>query len=134
MDPHAAKAVLERILGSPWTLVVLSWLGAGLLMWLGAHLAGLTYVTFGRSLLAAIAASTVTWIASELFPTVALSGISLGIVLGLLLTWLVIKEVFRTTFGKAFLAWVFSVFAHAVGIMMGISSGRVRNAMTHLLG
>lgn len=134
MDVHSAKTMLERIVSSPWTLVVLSWLGAGLLMWLGAHLAGLDYVTFGRSLLAAIAASTVTWIVSELFPTVTLLGISVGVALGLLLTWFVIKEVFNTTFGKAFLAWVFSVFVHAVGILMGISSGRVRNAMMHLLG
>ena len=127
MDVHAANTLLERIANSPWTLVVLSWLGAGLLMWLGAHLAGLGDITFGRSLLAAIAASTMTWIAAGLLPTMTLWGISLGLVLGLLLTWLVIKEVFHTTLGKAFLAWVFSVFVHAVGVMMGISSDRVHD-------
>lgn len=122
------------VLNSTWTVVVISWLLAALLMWIGAHLAGIGHVGFFRSLLAAMAASTVTWISGELLAPASVQGISLGLVVGLILTWWVIKEIFRTSFGKAFLAWVFTVFAYSLTTMLGMSGGRIRNALSHLLG
>jgi len=48
------------------------------------------------------AAGADTWVA----PFAFLGGLLLGLPGGILVTWLVIKAVFRTTFGKAALAWL----------------------------
>ena len=126
-------ALPAGVLNSTWTVVVISWLLAALLMWIGAHLAGIGHVGLFRSLLATIAAFTVTWLAGELFAPVSTRGISVGMILGLILTWWVIKEIFSTSFGKAFLAWIFTVFAYSVTAMLGINSGRIRTALSHLM-
>src|SRR6185369_10607781 len=56
MEILMATALAGRFGGSVWGLLAISCIMAGLLLWIGAHLAGLKYVTLGRALLAAVAA------------------------------------------------------------------------------
>jgi hypothetical protein len=111
----------DNLTGSVWVLLAVSWLLAGLLIWIGARVAGLKYVTLLRSILAALAASGVAWLCMTLFPDVPVVGTSLGVVLGLLLSWFAIKEVLNTSPGPALLVWVFDVAAQIVAGLLGIS-------------
>ncbi len=116
-----ATAFFGNVFGSLWVRLAISWLLAGLLMWIGAHAAGLKYVTLGRALLAAFAASGMAWLCMTVFSSVPVAGMSLGAVLGLLLSWLVIKEVLNTSSGPALLVWMFDVFAQLVAGLLGMS-------------
>jgi signal transduction histidine kinase len=116
-----ASALFGDFSGSTWVLLASSWLLAGLLIWIGARVAGLKYVTFGRAILAAFAASGIAWLCMTLFSDVPIAGISLGVLLGLLLSWFAIKEVLNTSPGPALLVWAFDVVAQIVAGMLGIS-------------
>ena len=104
-----------------WVLLTISWLLAGLLIWIGSRVAGLNYVSMKRSVLAAVVASGVAWLCMTLFSGVPVAGTSLGAVLGLLLSWFSIKEVLNTSFGPALLVWSFDVIAQVVAGLLGIS-------------
>jgi hypothetical protein len=121
MIGFTATGLLGDSSGSVWVLLAISWLLAGLLMWIGTRMAGLKYVTFGRCIIAAFAASGVAWVCMTLFADVPLAGISLGAVLALLLSWFAIKEVLNTSPGPALLVWAFDVFAQLIAGFMGIS-------------
>jgi hypothetical protein len=116
-----ASALFGDSAASTWLLLAVSWLLAGLLMWAGAHMVGLKYVTFGRAFVAAFAASGVAWLCMTLFSEVSVAGISLGVVLGLLLSWFVVKEVINTSPGPALLVWAFDMVAQVVAGVLGIS-------------
>jgi hypothetical protein len=121
MTALTATVLFDNLAGSVWFLLVISWLLAGLLIWIGARLAGLRYVTPGRAMLAALAASGVAWLCMTLFPGVPIAGTSFGVVLGLLLSWFAIKEVLNTSPGPALLVWVFDIAAQLVAGLLGIS-------------
>jgi hypothetical protein len=127
-----AAGVLGNSGGTFWVLLALGWLLAGLLMWIGARMAGLRYVTVRRAVFAAIAASLVTWICLELFSNVLVAGISVGVLLGLVLSWFTIKEVLNTSMSRALLVWVFDVFAHLVAGVLGLTAGGFRLDLQHL--
>ena len=124
MEEKMAALIASTFFGnsaaSVWLLLAISWLLAGLLMWIGARIVGLKYVSFGRAVLAAFAASGVAWLCITLLSEVSLAGISLGPVLALLLSWFVIKEVLNTSPGPALLVWAFDVVAQVVAGMLGI--------------
>ena len=121
MTVLTATALLDNLTDSVWFLLIVSWLVAGLLIWIGARLAGLKYVSPLRAILAALAASGVAWLCMTLFPDVPIAGTSFGVVLGLLLSWFAIKEVLNTSPGPALLVWIFDVAAQLVAGLLGIS-------------
>lgn len=90
----------------------------GLLMWIAAKLARVENASFGRAMAAAVAASFVEVLVSFLFNLVPALGNLFGFILGLVVTILVIKTIFRTSFGKALLVWVFNLVAAFVAIAL----------------
>jgi hypothetical protein len=122
MAAPIASALLGNFSDSAWFLLVISWLLGGLLIWIGARVAGLKYVTPVRAIVAALAASGVAWLCLTLFPDVPIAGTSLGAVLGLFLSWFAIKEVLNTSPARALFVWTFDVAAQMVAGLMGISA------------
>ena len=111
--------MLEIIGGAIIGIFILSILISGFFMWLGAKMAGIKKSTFGRAILAAIAASLITYIVSAVFSVLPVIGTILGFFIGLLLSLFAIKSVFNTTFGRAFLAWIFNIVAQILAVIIG---------------
>ena len=89
---------------------------AGFFIWAGAKLAGIKKATIGKSILAAIACSFALWFLTGLifpFPFV-------GFLLGHLVCLWILQAIFDTTFGKAFLAWIFHFVAQVIAIIIGV--------------
>lgn len=90
-------------------------------MWLGAKMILVENATFGRSFLAAIGSVFFTWVASIILAIILpIVGMKLGFLLGLILTIFFIQRIYKTTFGKACLVWVFHILAEAVAILLAI--------------
>jgi hypothetical protein len=96
---------------------------AGLFMWAGAKMAGIQNATLGKSIGAAIAVSLVTWIIAVVFSILPVIGTFIGFIVGLIIALFVIKSIFNTTMGKAFLAWIFNIFAQILAIVLSIALG-----------
>ncbi len=87
-------------------------------IWIGAKLAGIRGATFLRSFWAALVSSFLVWALTGLGATVFGFGTVAGWIIGVLITLFVLKIVFDTTWGKAFLAWLFHGIAQL--IVLGI--------------
>jgi hypothetical protein len=127
------RNVFDNPEGLVWVLLVIGWLLAGFLIWVGAHVVGLDHVTLGRSVLTAFGASQAAYLSVKLFADVQVAGTSLDALLGLLLTWFVIKEALKTSMGRAVTIWMFDVVAHLLAGLLGITAGGVRIDLPHLL-
>jgi|WetSurMetagenome_2_1015567.scaffolds.fasta_scaffold1129319_1 hypothetical protein len=90
----------------------------GLLMWAAAKIARVEDSSFGRAMTAAVASSFVTVLVSFLFKLVPVLGDFFGFIAGLVLAILIIKAVFRTSFGKALIVWMFHLVATFVAIVL----------------
>jgi len=90
----------------------------GLLMWIAAKITRVENSRFGRAMAAAVATSFVTILASFLFKLVPVLGDFFGFIAGLILTILVIKVAFGTSFGKAFVVWIFYLVAAGIAIAL----------------
>ncbi len=90
----------------------------GLFMWIAAKIARVEKSSFGRAMAAAVAASFVEIFVAFLFNLVPVFGNLFGFILGLVITILVIKAVFDTSFGKALLVWIFNLIAAFVAIAL----------------
>jgi hypothetical protein len=104
-------------IGIIFTFILMVIIG-GLLMWIAAKLARVEDASFGRAMAAAVAASFVEVFVSFLFNLVPFLGNLFGFILGLVITILVIKAVFRTSFGKALLVWIFNLVAAFAAIVL----------------
>lgn len=91
-------------------------------IWVGAKIAGIKNVGFGNSLLAAIGAAFVTWLISWLFAAATGIWVIIGFIIGLILSIFVIQGAFKTTFGKALLAWIFHVIAEIIAVMIATAT------------
>lgn len=90
----------------------------GFLMWVAAKIARVEESSFIRAIAAAIATSFVTVLVSFLFKLVPVFGDFFGFIAGLVLAILVIKAVFRTSFGKAVVVWIFQLVATGIAILL----------------
>lgn len=91
-------------------------------IWLGAKIAGIKDAGFGNSLLAAIGAAFVTWLISLIFAAATGIWAIVGFVIGLILSIFVIQGAYKTTFGKALLAWIFHVLAEIIAILIATAT------------
>lgn len=92
----------------------------GFFMWMGAKMAGVPNATLGKSMLAAVGASLVTWVLSMICSIVIGPGTLLGFLVGLFFSLLVIKSVYGTGLVRALLVWVFHIFAEILAILIGL--------------
>ena len=89
-------------------------------IWIGAKLAGIDGATFIRSFWAALVSSFLVWALTGIGAAVFGFGTIAGWIIGVLITLFVLKQIFDTTWGKAFLAWLFHGMAQL--IVLGIAA------------
>ena len=90
----------------------------GFFMWIAAKIAGVEKSTFGRAIVAAISSSIISLLMAFFFSFVPLLGNAVGFIIGLILTVLVIKGAFDTSFSKALLVWIFNVIAAVIALLL----------------
>jgi len=103
-------------------ILLLSVLIGGFFVWLGAKMARVERGTFGRSILASIAATVASGLVSWLF---SLFGDGtmwalIGGIIGFVVVLWVFKSMFETSWGKAFLIWLFQLVAIAIAIIIAV--------------
>ena len=91
---------------------------SAIFIWIGAKLAGIDGATFLRSFWAALVSSFLVWALTGIGAAVFGFGTIAGWVIGVIITLFVLKVVFNTTWGKAFLAWLFHGIAQL--LVLGI--------------
>jgi hypothetical protein len=87
-------------------------------MWVGARLDGIERASFGKAILAAFASSLVAWLIAIPCSVIPVVGTLFGFALGLLLSLFVIRSLFDTTMGRAFLCWIFNIVAHVAAVVV----------------
>ncbi len=90
----------------------------GFFMWIAAKIARVEKSSFGRAMAAAVATSTVSALVTFLFGLIPLPGDLAGLIAGLALAILVIKAVFGTGFGKAFVVCIFYLAAAGIAVVL----------------
>jgi hypothetical protein len=106
--------VLDSTLLTLVITAVIAVLVASFFMWLGAKIAGVERSTYGRSMVAAIAAAFVTWLVSYVGTQIPSMPRVAGFIVGLVLTIVVIQAAYSTRFGKALLVWIFNIVAQVI--------------------
>jgi len=91
--------------------IVVATVISAIFIWLGAKLAGIKGATFGRSFWAALVSSFLVWALTGIGAALFGFGTVLGWIIGILITLVVLKKIFNTTWGKALLAWLFQGIA-----------------------
>jgi hypothetical protein len=93
---------------------IIAVLVASFFMWLGAKIARVERSSYGRSMVAAVAAAFVTWLVSYVGAQIPSMPRVIGFVVGLVLTIVVIQAAYSTRFGKALLVWIFNLIAQVI--------------------
>ena len=101
-------------------LIIMSVLIGAFFVWLGAKMARVEKGTFGRAILASIAASVAGALVSCVFSIIGLGVLwsFLGWVIGFIIVLWVFKSIFETTWGKAFLIWLFQIIAIVIVVVI----------------
>ncbi len=110
--------LLGAALGAVLGLLALLILVAAFFIWIGAKMAFIKKSSFARAILAAVACGTSSFILSGALLVFPIVGPILGQIIGILLSLFVIKVVFETSFGKAFLAWLFHILAVIIAFVI----------------
>lgn len=84
----------------------------------GAKLAAVKRASFGTAVKASIACALSSILLAIIFSWVPVVGTGLGFLIGLGLTILVLQATYNTSFGKAFLLWIFNVFAQILAVFL----------------
>lgn len=91
---------------------------SGLLMWMAAKISRVEKAGFTRAVAASVASSFVSVLAAVMFGLLPAVGNFFGFVVGLLLSIIVIKVSFGTSFGKALLVWIFDILGAVLAIAL----------------
>jgi hypothetical protein len=100
--------------------IVIATLVSAIFIWFGAKVAGIDGATFIKSFWAALVSSILVWLLTGLASALFGFGSIAGWILGLFITLAVLKIIFDTTWGKAFLTWLFQGLAQLIvlGVVM----------------
>lgn len=112
---YAALGLLGMIV-TAFLVVILD----SLFLHIGARMAGVRRATFGTAVKAAIACALSTLLLALVFSVVPVAGTGIGFLIGLLLTILVLQASYSTSFGKAFLLWLFNVAAQIGAVLISV--------------
>lgn len=98
--------------------IVIATVVSAIFIWFGAKVSGISGATFIKSFWAALVSSLLVWLLTALASALFGFGSIAGWILGLFITLVVLKMIFDTTWGKAFLTWLFQGLAQL--IVLGI--------------
>ena len=112
-------SILGVTLGTLVIIILLAIFLATFFMWLGAKMAGVkkSKSNFSSAFLSAVGVGLVTWLFGWLASLLHIYGL-IGLIIGLILAVLVIKHIYDIPFGRAFLVWLFNIFAQALAIFI----------------
>jgi hypothetical protein len=110
--------VLAGTLGALLGLLVLWVLLSAFFIWVGAKMAFIPKASFGRAIMAAIACGMASFLLSGMLLPLPTVGPIMGQIIGIILSLLIIKAIFETSLGKAFLAWMFQIFAVIIAFVI----------------
>jgi hypothetical protein len=113
-------AIIGTIFGVIVGIMVLEVVISAIFLMIGAKLAKIEDSTFGKSVLASLGCALITWLVTVILSLIPVIGTLLGLILGIIFSLFIIKGVFETTMGKAFLAWVFNILAKVVAIVIAV--------------
>jgi len=102
-----------------WLFAVIAVILNSFFLHVGAKMAGVRRATFGRAVKASIACALSTLLLAMIFSWVPVGGTAVGFLIGLGLTILVLQASYSTSFGKAFLLWLFNVAAQIIAVIAG---------------
>lgn len=97
-------------------LFILMVLLGGFFMWIAAKIARVGDSSFGRAIIASVASSFVSILAALVFNALPFVGNLFGFIIGIILSILIIKAIFRTSLSKALLVWIFDLIATGIAI------------------
>jgi hypothetical protein len=87
---------------------------AAIFIWIGSRLAGVPNATFGKAFVSALLSSIAVWVLTG-SATLYFGYDTLEVwLLGLALTLLILKSIYSTGWGKAFLIWICTGIAHVI--------------------
>lgn len=108
--------IFLSLLGIFLGIIVVNVLFGTFFIWIGARMAKVKNITFGKCVLTAIGAALVTNLIAWVFASFTGILAVIGWLIGLALSILVIKAVFKIDWGKGLLVWIFHVFAEIVAV------------------
>lgn len=97
---------------------IISLLIAGAILLIGAKVARVENVTLGKSMLAVLAGSVLAAIILLILSIIPIIGRILGPILAIIAYVWVIKAIFNTTWGKAFIAWLMAVIVQIIVVVV----------------
>ena len=100
---------MQEVINVILIIIVIGFLLGALFMNIGAKIAKVENATFGKSLFAAFIVTIIIAITGAAFSILPIIGTIFGIVVSLLLSTLVVKAIYNTSYGKAFLALIFYI-------------------------
>ena len=107
-------------------MIVVSVVVGALFLYLGASIAGIENKSFGKAIGAFVLSWIMVAIITAIFSFVPVLGSILGFIIGIILSVLIVKSMFQTSSGKAFIAllmaWVLSIIAGFImTLIFGVS-------------
>jgi hypothetical protein len=128
-------SIISAILGAIIGIFFIAWAISALFMLVAAKVSAVEGASFGKALLAAFGCSFITWLCAAVFSVLPVIGTFLGMVVGILLSMVVIKSVFATSFGRAFLVWIFNALGQAVAVVVAVLTfaGALFSAGSHVV-
>ena len=93
---------------------------------LAAKFSGVRYATFGMAIKACLACTVLSFVLSAVFSFIPGPGTILGFLISIVLTLLILKSIYNTTWGRALLIWVMQIvvlilLALVIGSLMGVA-------------
>ena len=102
-------------------LIVVGVVIGGILMHIGAKLAKIENVTFGKSILSAFIVTIITSIIAGPSSIVPGIGTIFGAIVAMLISALVLKAIYNTSYGKSFLALILYMVVAVIAFLMGLA-------------
>jgi hypothetical protein len=93
---------------------------SALFIWIGTKIAGVSGATFGKAFWAAILTSFTVWALTGIASVAFGFGSVAGWMLGVVITLAILKWIYKTTWGKSFLTWLFCGLAQVVVLVVAI--------------
>ncbi|RZN50010.1 hypothetical protein EF808_01585 [archaeon] len=120
-----ALEILGLGLAALLAAVVIFFVVMAFFIWIGAKFAAIKNASFGNAFVSAIGITILTIVLGAVLALLNItSGGLVGTLISILVTVWVIKSVFDTNWGRAFIAWIFSIIgAFVVGIIIVVVLG-----------
>lgn len=120
-----ALEILGLGLAALLAAVVIFFVVMAFFIWIGAKFAAIKNASFGNAFVSTIGITILTIVLGAVLTLLNItSGGLVGTLISILVTVWVIKSVFDTNWGRAFIAWIFSIIgAFIVGIIIVVVLG-----------